>query len=306
MAIREAACSCGQLRLRAEGDPFHVGLCHCLACQRRTGSAFGMQAGFKAGQVTISGRYAEYPRISDEADRKVHVFHFCRDCGGTVFYTEPDERDLVVVMVGAFADPGFPPPMSSGYHAAGTSGSASPTRSRRTTSGHSCTRCRRRATTRPPPAAAGSSAVDGDPVRVSICHCLACQRRTGSAFGYQARFPAVGHRDRPPQRVRQASRRRRGRAAVPFLPGLRLDGLPPRGGDPDLIAVVVGGFADPSFPPPTVAVYESRRHPWLELPAEIERDDAWAELLPLYEAGDYGRWPTAASRWSRLSQQATL
>ncbi len=36
MANREAACSCGQLRLTIQGEPFAVGICHCLACQRRT------------------------------------------------------------------------------------------------------------------------------------------------------------------------------------------------------------------------------------------------------------------------------
>jgi hypothetical protein len=74
-----------------------------------------MQAGFKAEQVEVSGRYGDYSRISDEADRKEHVFHFCPECGSQVFYTEPDEPDLVVVSVGAFADPSFPPPTESGY-----------------------------------------------------------------------------------------------------------------------------------------------------------------------------------------------
>jgi hypothetical protein len=115
MATREAACHCGQLRLEVSGDPFAVSICHCLACQRRTGSAFGVQAGFKAEQIEISGRYSDYARTSDEADRKVHVFHFCPDCGSQVFYTEPDNLDLVVVSVGAFADPSFPPPTESGY-----------------------------------------------------------------------------------------------------------------------------------------------------------------------------------------------
>jgi hypothetical protein len=34
----------------------------------------------------------------------------------------------------------------------------------------------------------------------------------------------------------------------------------------DLIAVPIGAFADPSFPQPTISVYESRRHPWVPLP----------------------------------------
>jgi hypothetical protein len=115
VATREATCHCGQLRLEVDGDPFVVSICNCLLCQRRTGSAFGMQAGFRAEQVEVVGRYSDYERVSDEADRKAHVFHFCPDCGSQVFYTEPDEPDLVVVSVGAFADPSFPAPTESGY-----------------------------------------------------------------------------------------------------------------------------------------------------------------------------------------------
>jgi hypothetical protein len=117
MATRDAACSCGQLRLTADGDPFEVSICHCLACQRRTGSAFGIQARFSSQQVQVAGRYSDYARTSDEADRKVHVFHFCPDCGGTVFCTAPDEPDVAVVMVGAFADPTFPSATISSYGA---------------------------------------------------------------------------------------------------------------------------------------------------------------------------------------------
>lgn len=115
MGSREATCHCGQLRLEVTGDPFAVSICNCLACQRRTGSAFRIQAGFKAGQVQVTGDFSDFARISDEADRKEHVFHFCPACGSQVFYTEPSEPDLVVVSVGSFADPTFPPPTESGY-----------------------------------------------------------------------------------------------------------------------------------------------------------------------------------------------
>jgi tetratricopeptide (TPR) repeat protein len=74
-----------------------------------------MQAGFKADQVQVAGRFSDFARVSDEADRMEHVFHFCPECGSQVFYTEPSEPDLVVVSVGSFADPSFPPPTESGY-----------------------------------------------------------------------------------------------------------------------------------------------------------------------------------------------
>lgn len=63
MTTREATCHCGQLRLTVEGEPFAVSICNCLACQRPTGSAFGMQAGFEAGKVTFEGRYSDYSRL---------------------------------------------------------------------------------------------------------------------------------------------------------------------------------------------------------------------------------------------------
>ena len=115
MATRTAACHCGQLRLDVTGDPFVVSICNCLACQRRTGSAFGMQAAFNADQVQVAGRFSDFSRISDEEDQKEHAFHFCPDCGSQVFYTEPTEPDRIVVSVGSFADPTFPPPTESGY-----------------------------------------------------------------------------------------------------------------------------------------------------------------------------------------------
>ena len=116
MPHREATCLCGQLRLEVTGEPFAVSICNCLACKRGTGSAFGMQAGFRSDQVRrIEGRHSDYTRVSDEADRKEHILHFCPECGSRVFYTEPTEPDLVVVSVGSFADPSFPPPTESGY-----------------------------------------------------------------------------------------------------------------------------------------------------------------------------------------------
>jgi hypothetical protein len=111
MVTRDAACSCGQLRVKAEGEPLRVSVCHCLACQRRTGSAFGFQARFPRDRVSIEGDSREYVRISDEGESR--TFNFCPECGGTVYYVLPSTPDVVAVAVGAFADPGFPGPRFS-------------------------------------------------------------------------------------------------------------------------------------------------------------------------------------------------
>jgi hypothetical protein len=113
MTTRHASCSCGQLSVTTEGDPLRVSICHCLACQRRTGSAFGVQARFPRDQVRIEGRSTTYVRTGDEGHRC--TFHFCPECGATVHWQLADTADLITVAVGAFADPAFPVPSFSVY-----------------------------------------------------------------------------------------------------------------------------------------------------------------------------------------------
>ncbi|HEX3256490.1 MAG TPA: GFA family protein [Gaiellaceae bacterium] len=111
MTSRQASCSCGQLRVTTEGEPVRISVCHCLSCQRRTGSAFGAQARFPVAHVTVQGRHTDHTRISDGGEER--VFSFCPECGGTVFYKTEEAPDLVAVTLGAFADPAFPPPTVS-------------------------------------------------------------------------------------------------------------------------------------------------------------------------------------------------
>jgi len=115
MPTRLASCSCGQLTAQVSGEPVRISICHCLACQRRTGSVFGEQARFFRTGVSISGASSEYVRVGDEGSRV--TFHFCPRCGATVYYEPEGMEDFLVIPVGAFADPGFPAPRVSVYEA---------------------------------------------------------------------------------------------------------------------------------------------------------------------------------------------
>ena len=81
---RQAACGCGQLRATCDGEPVRISMCHCLACQRRTGSAFGLQARWPRGKVMIEGEPRAWVRIADSGSGV--TFHFCPVCGSTVYY----------------------------------------------------------------------------------------------------------------------------------------------------------------------------------------------------------------------------
>jgi len=114
-AKRRAVCSCGQLAVEVTGDPLRVSVCHCLACQRRTGSAFGVQARFSSDRVAqlLEGKSTSYIRTGDSGSKI--TFRFCPSCGATVCYEVDKLPGFVIVPVGAFADPNFPSPTVAVY-----------------------------------------------------------------------------------------------------------------------------------------------------------------------------------------------
>ena len=113
MSSRTASCFCGQLCIEVQGEPLGVGVCHCLACQQRTGSVFAALAAF-AAPYKVTGTATEFVRTGDHGSQ--FRFRFCPICGSTVFHTEEGREDSSVsVAVGAFADPGFPAPQDSVY-----------------------------------------------------------------------------------------------------------------------------------------------------------------------------------------------
>ena len=113
MQERIATCRCGQLQAVCRGEPVRVSVCHCLACQRRTGSAFAAQARWPEAQVTLTGVAKSWVRVADSGRRA--TYSFCPECGSTVAYELEGWPGLTAVPIGAFADPAFPPPRFSVY-----------------------------------------------------------------------------------------------------------------------------------------------------------------------------------------------
>ncbi|WP_404336653.1 GFA family protein [Sphingomonas sp. MMS12-HWE2-04] len=109
-SARVASCPCGQLSVACQGEPGRVSVCHCLDCQRRSGSVFAAQARFPVERVQMTGRAAERVRVGDNGAAR---FHFCPDCGAIGWYTNDSMPGLIAVPIGNFADPDFPAPSFS-------------------------------------------------------------------------------------------------------------------------------------------------------------------------------------------------
>jgi hypothetical protein len=108
--------------------------------------------------------------------------------------------------------------------------------------------------------------VTGEPVRVSVCHCLKCKKRSGSAFAVQARWPAeqVTIEGRSGSFVKVADSGNP--ATFHFCPecgsdvhydiNCKFDGL---------VAIPLGAFDDPYFLQPRFSVWEERKNDWVEI-----------------------------------------
>lgn len=108
---RQAECSCGQLFVRCQGEPEKISICHCNACRRRTGSAFGIAAFFKRENASIRGTATAFTRDSDAGFAV--TFHFCPTCGSTVYWEPSRKPGMIGVGIGAFAEADFPMPEQS-------------------------------------------------------------------------------------------------------------------------------------------------------------------------------------------------
>ncbi len=109
--MRIARRRCRALKARCEGEPTQVSVCHCLECQRRKGSVFGVQARFPMLCVTTDGEFRTYERVGESG--LWARYHFCPGCGATVFYENEDLPGAYAIPVGAFADPTFAHPTRS-------------------------------------------------------------------------------------------------------------------------------------------------------------------------------------------------
>jgi hypothetical protein len=89
-------CLCGAIRYVAEGDPYRVGLCHCLDCRKHGGAPFGAFAIFPAGRVLFSG---EQPSVHASAAHSRRWY--CQRCSSPVFGRD-EGSDEVELHLGSF------------------------------------------------------------------------------------------------------------------------------------------------------------------------------------------------------------
>jgi hypothetical protein len=97
-------CSCGAVKYRVTSAPMFVHCCHCLDCQRQTGSAFVLNAIIEADRVELlAGETRGYPQPTDSG--RPHVIYRCAACGTALWSTYGGREQARFVRVGTLNDP---------------------------------------------------------------------------------------------------------------------------------------------------------------------------------------------------------
>jgi hypothetical protein len=99
----EGGCACGAVRYRLTSEPMFVHCCHCLNCQRQTGSAFVINALIESDRVELLAGEpvpVDAPRDDGSAQR---VFR-CPTCQVAV-YSEYGRPEVKFVRVGTLDQP---------------------------------------------------------------------------------------------------------------------------------------------------------------------------------------------------------
>lgn len=110
---RTATCCCGSATITVKGDPVLNGVCHCIDCKRRTGSAFGWNAYFPDECVIDkTGDWATY----EPKAQLGQIRYSCKACGSVMWWTAPGFKGVTGVPAGMFLDPPLPEPTATYQH----------------------------------------------------------------------------------------------------------------------------------------------------------------------------------------------
>jgi hypothetical protein len=101
--VREGGCSCGAVRYRLASDPMFVHCCHCLNCQRQTGSAFVINLLIEADRVELLAGEPQRVDVPRDDGSTQRIFR-CPACQVAVFsiYGRPE---ILFVRAGTLDDP---------------------------------------------------------------------------------------------------------------------------------------------------------------------------------------------------------
>ena len=101
--MREGGCACGEVRYRLTSDPLFVHCCHCLNCQRQTGSAFVINVLIETDRVELLAGDPQPVSVPRSGKQKQKIWR-CPTCQIAV-YSQYTRASVRFVRAGTLDDP---------------------------------------------------------------------------------------------------------------------------------------------------------------------------------------------------------
>ncbi|THY48094.1 hypothetical protein D6C99_05572 [Aureobasidium pullulans] len=103
--IYNGSCHCGSVKIQLEAESVTKAICHCLDCQKRTGSAFSVNIITSREHFSITqGKTKTWSYMSDSG--KDYIVNFCGNCGSTLFGEPTRLPDVVSIKAGCLDNSG--------------------------------------------------------------------------------------------------------------------------------------------------------------------------------------------------------
>jgi hypothetical protein len=108
------SCLCGNVKYSCDGEPLAQVVCHCVLCQKQTGTAFSIVAGLPAADLKLTGEsHATFVTFGDSGEQTVR--HFCSNCGSPIYSESAAMPGLAFLKAGTLDDTSWIKPTANLY-----------------------------------------------------------------------------------------------------------------------------------------------------------------------------------------------
>jgi len=105
----EGRCACGAVRYHLTSAPMFIHCCHCLDCQRQTGSAFVLNAIIEADRIELDAGEPKPVTVPTDSGRP-HDIYRCPGCQTAMWSDYGRRPNYRFVRIGTLDDPAALPP----------------------------------------------------------------------------------------------------------------------------------------------------------------------------------------------------
>lgn len=104
-------CACGRIRYTCQAKPIVQLTCHCLDCQKASGSAFAAVMMVPSDSLICTGAAPKFHTVTATSGRSMNR-EFCGECGAPLFIRKPEMTMISFIQVSSLDDPSiFAPEM---------------------------------------------------------------------------------------------------------------------------------------------------------------------------------------------------